>query len=68
MRDLLIALPIDADEGLAAWMLDDFAALDPNGLDVPVMAFLDGRVAPLDRATRRAIRARSGPRRGRPLH
>lgn len=56
MRDLLIALPVDADPGLAAWMLDDFAALDPNGLDVPVMAFLEGAVRPLDRVARTAIR------------
>ena len=59
---------MDADPGLAAWMLDDFAALDPNGLDVPVMAFLDGEVRPLDRMARKAIRnlprsrmARRGP-------
>jgi hypothetical protein len=32
MRDLLISLPADVDRAFAAWLNDEFAALDPNGL------------------------------------
>jgi hypothetical protein len=32
MRDLLVALPGDVDRGFAAWLNDELAALDPNGL------------------------------------
>lgn len=53
MRDLLVALPIDADPGLAAWMLDDFASLDPNGLDMPLLVFEGGTVAVYDRKRHR---------------
>lgn len=60
MRDLLVALPIDADPGLAAWMLDDFASLDPNGLDVPLLVFNGSSVEPWDRKKHR----RTGRRRG----
>lgn len=42
MRDLLVALPIDTDRDLAAWILDEFCAVDPNALDVPMLAFADG--------------------------
>ncbi len=53
MRDLLVALPIDTDPGLAAWMLDDFAGLDPNGLDMPLLTFEEGVVEVFDRRRRR---------------
>ena len=58
MRDLVVTLPIDADPGLAAWMLDDFAGLDPNGLDMPLLTFQDGIVEILDRRKRRRGRGR----------
>jgi hypothetical protein len=32
MRDLLLALPADVDRGFAAWLNEEFAAMDPNGL------------------------------------
>jgi hypothetical protein len=53
MRDLLVALPIDADPGLAAWMLDDFASLDPNGLDMPLLVFDGGTIEVYDRKKHR---------------
>jgi hypothetical protein len=57
MRDLLVQLPIDADPGLAAWLLEDFAALDPNGLKVPMMALVDGELSLVTRATRGKLAA-----------
>lgn len=57
MRDLLVALPIDADPGLAAWMLDDFASLDPNGLDMPLLVF-DGRTIEVYDRTKHRRRGR----------
>lgn len=53
MRDLLVALPIDSDPGLAAWMLDDFASLDPNGLDMPLLVFDGGTIEVYDRKKHR---------------
>jgi hypothetical protein len=32
MRDLLVALPADTDRALAAWLNEELASLDPNGL------------------------------------
>jgi hypothetical protein len=32
MRDLLISMPIDVDRRFAAWLTDEFASMDPNGL------------------------------------
>jgi hypothetical protein len=32
MRDVLISLPPDVDRGFAAWLNDEFATMDPNGL------------------------------------
>jgi len=61
MRDLLLQLPIDADPGLAAWLLEDFATLDPNGLKVPVLALVDGELALVPR-TRRGHQAPGGRR------
>ena len=42
MRDILFRLPIDAEQELALWMLDEFTSLDPNALEVPVLALVDG--------------------------
>ncbi len=32
MRDLLISMPADVDRRFAAWLTDEFASMDPNGL------------------------------------
>ncbi len=32
MRDLLISMPPDVDRRFAAWLTDEFASMDPNGL------------------------------------
>jgi hypothetical protein len=32
MRDILIALPADVDREFAAWLADEWEALDPNHL------------------------------------
>ena len=45
MRDLVIQLPIDADPDLAAWILEEFASLDPNALQVPILALVDGELS-----------------------
>jgi hypothetical protein len=45
MRDLLLWLPLDAELAFAVWLLEEFAMEDPNALDVPVMALLDGRLS-----------------------
>lgn len=42
MRDLLISLPIEADRGFAAWLNDEFAEMDPNGLALDAFVLADG--------------------------
>lgn len=44
MRDILISLPADVDRGFAAWVNDEFAELDPNGLALDAFTFADGEV------------------------
>lgn len=44
MRDLLLHLPPDAERELADWILGGFAEADMNGLDVPPLALVDGRL------------------------
>ncbi len=39
MRDLLISLPADVDRAFAAWLNDEFAQMDPNGLALDAFAF-----------------------------
>jgi len=41
MRDLLLSLPADTDRGLAGWLNDEFAEMDPNGLALGAF-LLDG--------------------------
>jgi hypothetical protein len=41
MRDILISMPADVDRGLAAWLNEEFASLDPNGLDLDAFALED---------------------------
>lgn len=45
MRNLLIAAPFDADRETIELIRDDVSAEDPNGLDLPVFALVDGRLA-----------------------
>ena len=46
MRDLVIALPGDAEPGLAAWLYAEVAADDPNCLAPMAFRFEHGRVLP----------------------
>ncbi|MEO7118380.1 MAG: hypothetical protein ABIZ34_05340 [Candidatus Limnocylindrales bacterium] len=69
MRDFMLTLPLDSDRELASWMLEELVAEDPNGLDVPILAFVGGRfgflgpsgppVSPLERSRRSAEPRRS---------
>jgi hypothetical protein len=45
MRNLLLAAPFDADRELVAWLRDEISFEDPNGLDLPIFALVDGRLA-----------------------
>lgn len=45
MRNLLLAAPFDADRDLMCWIRDEIAAEDPNGLDLPLFALVDGRLS-----------------------
>ena len=42
MRDLLMCLPLDVEREFARWLLDEFAAIDMNALDLPPFALVDG--------------------------
>lgn len=42
MRDLLISMPPDVDRGFAAWLTDEFASMDPNGLALDAFVLEDG--------------------------
>jgi hypothetical protein len=57
MRNLLLAAPYDADREVMAWLRDEIAHADPNGLDLPLFALVDGRLTIEDHATgsRRAL-------------
>jgi hypothetical protein len=44
MRNLLLTAPFDADRSLVAWLRDEISYDDPNGLDLPIFALLDGRL------------------------
>jgi len=52
MRNLLLAAPFDADRALVAWLRDEISHDDPNGLDLPIFALLDGRLSIDARAER----------------
>ena len=56
MRDLVLQLPIDADTELAAWLMDEFASMDPNGLALPILALVDGELAVVPGPGRRSRR------------
>jgi hypothetical protein len=44
MRDILISLPADVDRGLAARLNEEFASLDPNGLDLDAFVLEHGDI------------------------
>ncbi|MBA3627815.1 MAG: hypothetical protein H0W60_08780 [Chloroflexi bacterium] len=43
MRDVVFTLPIGADRELAAWFLDELRSMDPNALEVPLLAWTGGQ-------------------------
>ncbi len=45
MRDLLISLPLDVERAFAEWLLDEFAEVDMNALDIPPLALVDGHLS-----------------------
>ena len=51
MRNLLLAAPFDADRELLCWIRDEIAEEDPNGLDLPIFALVDGRLSIDSRST-----------------
>jgi hypothetical protein len=51
MRNLLLAAPFDADREMVEWLRDEIALEDPNGLDLPVFALVEGRLS-VDRRQR----------------
>ncbi|MEX2546353.1 MAG: hypothetical protein WD830_01030 [Chloroflexota bacterium] len=53
MRNLLLAAPFDADRSLVEWLRDEISHDDPNGLDLPIFALLDGRLSFDTRGDRR---------------
>jgi hypothetical protein len=44
MRDLVLCLPLDVEREFAHWLLDEFAEVDMNALDLPPFALVDGRL------------------------
>jgi hypothetical protein len=53
MRNLLLAAPYDADRDVMGWLSDEIAHADPNGLDLPLFALVDGRLTIEDDVTSR---------------
>ena len=51
MRDLIVSMGIEAEPGLAVWLNEELASLDPNGLAVEPFCF-DGTELRLDPAGR----------------
>jgi hypothetical protein len=56
MRDLLLALPLAVDRGLAAWLSAEWEALDPNCLHLGAFRYENGSIIaePLEEAVARA--------------
>jgi hypothetical protein len=46
MRDLVICLPLDVEREFAQWLLEEFAEVDMNALDIPPLALVDGQLGP----------------------
>jgi hypothetical protein len=42
MRDLLVSMPADADRLFVAWLNEEFASMDPNGLALDAFVLEDG--------------------------
>ena len=45
MRDLVISLPLDVEREFAHWLLEEFAEVDMNALDIPPLALVDGHLS-----------------------
>ena len=45
MRNLLMCAPFDVDHELLGWLRDEIASEDPNGLDLPLFALIDGHLS-----------------------
>ena len=45
MRDILICLPLDVEREFALYLLEEFAAVDMNALDLPPFALVDGHLS-----------------------
>ncbi|MBA2275887.1 MAG: hypothetical protein H0W00_04215 [Chloroflexi bacterium] len=43
MRDVVFTMPIDTDRDLATWFLEELRSMDPNALEVPLLAWAAGR-------------------------
>ncbi len=54
MRNLLLAAPFDTDRSLVGWLRDEISQDDPNGLDLPIFALIDGRLSIDSRGRRNA--------------
>jgi hypothetical protein len=56
MRDILIALPVSVDLAFAAWLAEEWEAMDPNHLHLGGFRFGNGAVTPvtIDEAQARA--------------
>ena len=61
MRDLIICLPLDVEREFAHWLLEEFAEVDMNALDIPPLALVDGQLHP-------AVGAPKSLRRSLPTH
>ncbi len=46
MRDLIVRLPLDVEREFAHWLLEEFAEVDMNALDIPPLALVDGQLGP----------------------
>ncbi len=46
MRDLIVSLPLDVEREFAHWLLEEFAEVDMNALDIPPLALVDGQLGP----------------------
>jgi hypothetical protein len=44
MRNLLVAAPFDADRETIGWIRDEISLEDPNGLDLPIFALVEGKL------------------------
>lgn len=45
MRDLVVCLPLDTEREFAEYLYKEFAAVDMNALDLPLLALVDGHLS-----------------------